>query len=396
MIAHNRRRAGRAGTTLTEVLMAMLVMGIGLVSVATLFPLSLLRSIEATQLTNATLLRLNAEARIRAIQSTTATGAAIERGIIEDPNANGDVQEHDATKFVFDPLGMATFASDSSGLATSFGWIDGNGNRQYDGAAESGVVGVSRFAFGMETSATFLDDARGFTTLPDSFITLADQLAGNFSYATGTPAVVTMGGASPSLAEYSTQMVRITALRADIRGSAVRYGTVTSANTIELTSPLPSTYVNANIGRLLIDIPELRYTWFATVRRYGVRPSVTVVSCFRRNFSPEDERVYLCEEPAGSYNEFEINLEATGNANPDATGGTGGLPPGLERGGWMFDLYTFRWWKIASVQEFMKSGVKWARFTTDPEELDPSPRPRTTVYAIFPRNVVEAYTLKKE
>jgi hypothetical protein len=134
----------------------------------------------------------------------------------------------------------------------------------------------------------------------------------------------------------------------------------------------------------------MRYTWFATVRRYGVRPSVTVVSCFRRNFAPEDERVYLCGEPAGSYNEFTLN--------PGDNGGA--VPPGLEPREWMFDLYTFRWWKIARVQEPDSSGV--IRFSTDPEELDPSPRlrgvgaPSGPVYAIFPRNVVEAYTLKKE
>ena len=38
-----RRAAGRRGVTLVEVLMSVLVMGIGVVSVATLFPLAVLR-----------------------------------------------------------------------------------------------------------------------------------------------------------------------------------------------------------------------------------------------------------------------------------------------------------------------------------------------------------------
>ena len=59
-----RRSHRRGGTTLTEVLMSLLIMGIGLVSVATLFPLSVLRSIEATQQTTATSLRFTAEALI--------------------------------------------------------------------------------------------------------------------------------------------------------------------------------------------------------------------------------------------------------------------------------------------------------------------------------------------
>ena len=40
-------------------------MSIGVIALATLFPISVLRSIQASQLTNATNLRYNAEARIR-------------------------------------------------------------------------------------------------------------------------------------------------------------------------------------------------------------------------------------------------------------------------------------------------------------------------------------------
>lgn len=49
------------GVTLSEVLVSMLVMGIGVVAVATIFPLSVLRTIQATQLTHATQLRYNFE-----------------------------------------------------------------------------------------------------------------------------------------------------------------------------------------------------------------------------------------------------------------------------------------------------------------------------------------------
>ena len=65
----------------------------------------------------------------------------------------------------------------------------------------------------------------------------------------------------------------------------------------------------------------------------------------------------------------------------------------------MFDLYTFRWWKITGVQT-LPSGL--IRYTVNPEEVDPSAAPRGPgtqggpVYAIFPTNVVEAYTLKRD
>ncbi len=61
-----RDRPDSAGATLTEILMALMVMGIGLVSVASLFPLSMLRSAQATKLTNGVLLKLQCEEYIQA------------------------------------------------------------------------------------------------------------------------------------------------------------------------------------------------------------------------------------------------------------------------------------------------------------------------------------------
>src|SRR5690606_29731618 len=49
----------RSGATLVEVLMSLLIMSIGIVSVFTLFPLSIVSSIRATQLTHGRILRDN-------------------------------------------------------------------------------------------------------------------------------------------------------------------------------------------------------------------------------------------------------------------------------------------------------------------------------------------------
>ena len=51
--AHPTQSHPSSGSTLSEVLISLLVMSIGVVSLATLFPVSVLRSIQATQLTNA-------------------------------------------------------------------------------------------------------------------------------------------------------------------------------------------------------------------------------------------------------------------------------------------------------------------------------------------------------
>src|SRR3954451_8312664 len=49
-----RTRPSRSGITLTEILIAILIMGVGLISLATLFPLGLLRLREAQRNTRST------------------------------------------------------------------------------------------------------------------------------------------------------------------------------------------------------------------------------------------------------------------------------------------------------------------------------------------------------
>ncbi len=68
----------RGGTTLSEVLISLLVMSVGVVSLATLFPISVLRSVQATQLTNATNLRFNAQEMARAVPQIRTVGNAWE------------------------------------------------------------------------------------------------------------------------------------------------------------------------------------------------------------------------------------------------------------------------------------------------------------------------------
>jgi Tfp pilus assembly protein PilV len=70
----------RRGTTLSEVLVSTLVMSIGVVALATLFPISVLRSIQASQLTNAAILRYNAEAHLRTVPEIINIGTEWQPG----------------------------------------------------------------------------------------------------------------------------------------------------------------------------------------------------------------------------------------------------------------------------------------------------------------------------
>ena len=76
-----RPPGARAGVTLTEVLMSLLVMGIGVVSVATLFPLAVLRGARATQYTAGTVLKQNAEETLNVSASPSLAPGAFPAAI---------------------------------------------------------------------------------------------------------------------------------------------------------------------------------------------------------------------------------------------------------------------------------------------------------------------------
>jgi Tfp pilus assembly protein PilV len=67
-----QQAAAHRGATLTEVLMSLLIMSIGIVSVITMFPIAVLRSIQATQLTNSRMMTENTEQAFRTMFRTPA------------------------------------------------------------------------------------------------------------------------------------------------------------------------------------------------------------------------------------------------------------------------------------------------------------------------------------
>lgn len=89
------------GTTLAEVLMSLMVMGIGVVSLATLFPISALRVLEATNLTNATVLLYNAEGIVDSFPAMIHQPD----GFALDPITNRRTREA-GRHFQVDPLGF--------------------------------------------------------------------------------------------------------------------------------------------------------------------------------------------------------------------------------------------------------------------------------------------------
>lgn len=165
--------APRSGVTLTEVLMSLMIMSIGISSVMVLFPISVLRSVQSTQLTNAAILKYNTEARIRQQPSLIfdpdgdyqLAGSSI-------PRQQSALVEHyrggQSRNYIVDPVGFHNMlAQDNTGdnnidgnddvIARAFG-NDGNGpGFQFDPNAARSVI--RRYDGGILSAFTGLEES---------------------------------------------------------------------------------------------------------------------------------------------------------------------------------------------------------------------------------------------
>jgi prepilin-type N-terminal cleavage/methylation domain-containing protein len=143
----------RQGVTLIEVLMSLMIMSIGVASVAALFPISVLRTVQANQLTNGAIVKYNVEAMLQSDPTW-----------IIDPDRDGDLVEHfrlpQNRNYVVDPIGFYTHFADGNYLATEF---FGNGS----------IVPLRRWGGGLPT----LPETALSGTFPGGMYRVPDMLA---------------------------------------------------------------------------------------------------------------------------------------------------------------------------------------------------------------------------
>ena len=345
-IAVNHRRAG---VTLSEVLVSLLVMSIGVVSLVVLFPISVLRSAQATHLTNSANLRYNLEALLGARPElysiskswTAGTSYAVGDLVIPmeltavkappvvfqcstagtsgvfEPNWNYfnggrtpvDPMLFDGTaawttirvkNYVVDPLGQVLLGASASDYKYRHTANNGDffGN---DGSAPYQLIRA--FSGGVSTEAA----ADDLATLPDNWINEVEsrQMASTSTSCTMTDLQELISPVSNGL-----PVTRIVMFDSVGKTSHVRFVTSTTANgliqTVNWSEPLPTGFTPAIVK---VDLKSRRYTWLLSVRRsFGGASLMDVVVFFKRPFSPKDEQVY----PAS----FQTGLIDTSNSIP--------------------------------------------------------------------------------
>lgn len=287
-------KPNRLGATLIEVTISLLIMAIGIISLASLFPLSVLRSVRGNQLTMGTNHRYNAEAMID-----------IYPEIVHDPDSDNDYSEHLGTAYVFDPLGATMEPLPST----------------------PGTLGsLTRYAAGLsavQSAAPSTPSADFVCTSGDTFTQRFDEIATAQTTHQVTLPTLT-AGAVPNLTDTRLVLFNANDTMSQVRplfgivgnnaiwnedtdsDGAVDAGEDVNGNgVLDVSGPLPATF--GTVGRVRIETQERRFTWMLTVRKdpAGVA-DVTVVVFFRRRFgdSVSSATEHADEDPWTNTNAF--------------------------------------------------------------------------------------------
>lgn len=350
--------ASRAGATLSEVLISLMVMGIGVTSLALLISSSVLRSIQASQLTNATIHRLNAEELIGLFPR-----------MVHDPDADANIAEHEIQnnvggvdnplntadgvnegRFIVDPLGFTSAAMTTAGINNVFG----NDNS----AAPANPI--NRYHGGFNTALL----AASASYLPDTW-----QLAAKGTVTSSTttsitvPAGIDLTTSNSALNATNPVRVRVVMFSQNGRQSLTRELTSASINTgtytISWIDPIPANvapfYVDTDsngipdalsLSRFRLETYDTRYSWLLTVRKTPntANPgqgtaNVDVVVFHKRAFAAAAEQVFTVKSWIGAT--CTLNLSTA----------PAGTKPFLKKGGFLFDAQHAHWYRITKVVE---------------------------------------------
>jgi hypothetical protein len=357
-----------------EILIAIMVMGIGLISVITLFPISVLRSAQATNLTNATALRYNAEAQLD-----------VTRNIVHLPNfSNPPVFPYNqlvpvipgnfesafwfqggvfSGRYLVDPLGAYTYATESPNNTYSFGGI-------------LPVPGLYRFEANLLVGN--LAGAQALCSLPDSFIHQTDGVVTAVAGAN-----LTMDNtADLSGVPFGLGVSRIIAIDITGKFSFTRDITGIAGQTITMSSALPAGFTATNAK--IEAYEQGRYTYLLGVRKDALgKAQVDVVVFFRRSFLPAEEIALAVAEdlvfdPGGRTYQVDATNYITAGVNERF----------WRKGGFLFDVGNVRWYRIQEIVDNTTGlPANTIRIRLEDKPVEP------IVAAAFLKNIVDVYPI---
>ncbi len=415
-----------SGSTLTEVLVALLIMSIGLVSLATLFPLATMRAAKAVQVTAATDLRYNAESTLKLYPRMIADpDLNINTTNLPSENPPNNEPAPQYKLWVIDPLGWNAANemtnkkdANNNNYADFFGQDGSNNNVAW--------TRVQRFHFGRNTPAL----ANEFATLPDSStllyegrnITLQKTPAAANGFTRAVVPGILNAGITVDGNGRPNPAARIVLFSADGRSSQVRDITKIDTATetvfwsedlngddslqpvedINLNGIVDHRIVSLNFSALTarIETPDQRYTYLLTMRKTEVGlAEVDVVVFFKR------QAITAATDPR---NDERLFVVSDGNNAPKKEKGfvagsskitvkfTSPIKPAFRKGSFVFDAGNARWYRVVNVDSVDDTKGE-AVLSIDPPAILSSPRDDNGKLvgnlAMFPRGIVDVFPL---
>lgn len=405
------RRKARGGATLTEVLVALLIMSIGIVSIITLFPLSMMRTLKATQLTKGTDLRYNAEAFIQ-----------MNPRMLADPNGDG-ITNPIPEYFVIDPMGRffvneylvnQTLPTAWPAIHDTFGNTANNAPLIYNFQLGRNIGGTNRYNSGRyllpqvdslsSSPDTWLHQYDGDATVPASMaapnitgLTLLGLNATGWtsSFNLPPPAVpLTCRAVIDSLDGTAKQFRNIISATTDTiswsedldSDGALDTGEDVNGNGALDVYPLPGNFVP---GRVMIQAQERRYSYLLTCRKEvgydAASADVDVVVFADRSIDNpvEQEQLFNAQFVVGSRT-MNVTYAVPGNT------------PNAKKGGFVFDANNARWYRIVSILDDkagnMVIGLEGPAIKASAVDTSTTP-PTQLGRVMFPKAVVDVFPI---
>jgi hypothetical protein len=346
----------------------MLIMSIGLVSVATMFPISVQRTVHANFLTNATVLRNNVEAFLDFYPNVIDNAPFRNIDLVNPANSRSGISW-------IDPLGYVVVAGNPNGTphpanpnllafpppaginALYVGRTNQLSGPGFEHFGIRRVPGFVPFVFpNFPPAHSAQRIAEGIAALPDTWSERVYEGVPSIMSADTDPLVLSMdglqnaipaGGLSLSLNHRAILFggnarltVTLPVAPTNIVGNSISFG----ANTLAVRNQLGGVLTNARI-----ETQTSRFTWFATVRKDGIGPAQCYVAVVHnRGMAQEDYTV----GPTSPYlypDEQPWPVVYTRGSRVAILPGP--RPQALRRGGWIFDGDNGVWYRCVNFTD---------------------------------------------
>jgi len=412
-----------AGLTLIEVLMSLMVTGIGVLGVVALFPLAFVRAVQATNLTNGTILRYNAEGLLSpdprfllrwqanwayqagdvvlvpaipgVIFSCTTAGTSgaypppssgtappAWNATVGSTTADGSVvwtsQVNPPVRYVIDPIGWNAVGNTLQGVLGNNGAAtpapDPNAIPRFNGEVTNAIAATLQASLPdswVEMARAPLSPAATTTTS----VTLMNVDLSAMQYS--APQIVT-GGAPPAPPYTVSRVVLIDATGKFSQTRIITGFTAPATISWSVNDPLTGGFTPATAR---VETQQGRYSWLLTVlpSTSSILSNIEVTVFFNRTGTSLDEQVFQEQTP-----------NADGVTTPFHFAYTPGKKPFVKKGSFLFDCYFGRWYRVVNVLNDTGSAFD---ITVDQPRQQADMLLGTTFGAVFMRGVVDVFPI---